>query len=101
MVTVAVNPNAGYGALAAIEIFNVHDPGTTGATIFALRTLHAPSTTLTVRTPFEPEPTNWPNGVTDCKASVEDVIQAPDSGMVAPEKYVVADSAPLADVVIE
>lgn len=101
MATVAVNPNAGNGALVAIEIFNVHDPGTTGAIIFVLRTLQLPSTTLMVRTPFEPEPTNWPNGVTDCKASVEDVIHAPDSGMVAPEKCVDAGTVPLAAVVME
>ena len=83
---IAVNPNVGYGAFAAIETLRVHTPGNAGATSAALRNLHEPFTILNVRTPFEGLRSNSLRGVFDLEVIVEVVIQAPDSGMDAAEK---------------
>lgn len=83
---IAVNPNVGYGAFAAIETLRVHTPGNAGATSAALRNLHEPLTILNVRTPFEGLRSNSLRGVFDLEVIVEVVIQAPDSGMDAAEK---------------
>ena len=83
---IAVNPNLGYGAFAAIETLRVHAPGNAGATSTELRNLHEPLTILNVRVPFDGLRSNSLNGVLVLAEIVEVVIQAPDSGMDAAEK---------------
>ena len=83
-----VNPNVGNGAFAAIETLRVHTPGNRGATSAELRNLHEPLTILNVRVPFEGLRSNSLNGVFVLAEILEVVIQAPDSGMVVAEKYV-------------
>ena len=85
---IAVNPNVGYGAFAAIETLRVHTPGNAGATSAELRNLHEPLTILNVRVPFEGLRNNSLNSVFDLLEIVEVVIHAPDSGIDAAEKYV-------------
>ena len=79
---IAVNPNVGNGAFAAIETLRVHTPGNAGATSAELRNLHEPLMTLKVRVPFEGLRSNSLNGVFVLAEIVEVVIQAPDSGLV-------------------
>ncbi len=83
-----VNPNVGNGAFAAIETLRVHTPGNRGATSAELRNLHEPLMTLKVRVPFDGLRSNSLNGVFVLAEILEVVIQAPDSGMVVAEKYV-------------
>lgn len=83
---IVVNPNAGYGAFAAIETLRVHTPVCAGATSAALRNLHEPFTILKVRVPLEGLRSNSLNGFFVVGEIVEFVIQAPDSGMVVAEK---------------
>ena len=83
-----VNPNVGNGAFAAIETLRVHTPGDAGATSAELRNLHEPLMTLKVRMPFEGLRSNSLNGVFVLAEIVEVVIQAPDSGMVVADKWV-------------
>ena len=83
-----VNPNVGNGAFVAIETLRVHTPGNRGATSAELRNLHEPLMTLKVRVPFDGLRSNSLNGVFVLAEILEVVIQAPDSGMVVAEKYV-------------
>ena len=83
---IAVNPNVGYGAFAAIETLRVHTPGIAGATSAELRNLQEPSTILNVRVPFDGLRSSSLNGVFDLEEIVDVVIHAPDSGMVVAEK---------------
>jgi hypothetical protein len=85
---IEVNPNVGNGAFAAIETLRVHTPGDAGATSAELRNLHEPLMTLKVRVPFEGLRSNSLNGVFVLAEIVEVVIQAPDSGMVVADKWV-------------
>ena len=85
---IAVNPNVGNGAFAAIETLRVHTPGNAGATSAELRNLHEPLMTLKVRVPFEGLRSNSLNGVLVLAEIVVVVIQAPDSGIVVAEKWV-------------
>ncbi len=85
---IAVNPNVGNGAFAAIETLKVHTPGTAGATSAELRNLHEPLMTLKVRVPLEGLRSNSLRGVFVLAEIVEVVIQAPDSGMVVADKWV-------------
>ena len=85
---IEVNPNVGYGAFAAIETLRVHTPDIAGATSAALRNLHEPLTILNVRVPLEGLRSNSLRGVFVLEEIVEVVIQAPDSGMVVAEKWV-------------
>ena len=85
---IAVNPNVGNGAFAAIETLRVHTPGNAGATSAELRNLHEPLMTLKVRVPFEGLRSNSLNGVFVLAEIVEVVIQAPDSGRVVADKWV-------------
>jgi hypothetical protein len=83
---IEVNPNVGYGALAAIETLRVQTPGFAGATSTELRNLHEPFMILNVRIPLEGLRSNSLNGIFVLGESVEVVIQAPDSGIVVAEK---------------
>ena len=83
-----VNPSFGNGELAAIENLRVQIPGKTGATSTEFRNLHEPLMTLKVRVPFEGLRSNSLNGVFVLAEIVEVVIQAPDSGMVVADKWV-------------
>ena len=85
---IEVNPNVGNGAFAAIETLRVHTPGDAGATSAELRNLHEPLMTLKVRVPFEGLRSNSLNCVFVLAEIVEVVIQAPDSGMVVADKWV-------------
>ena len=85
---IAVNPNVGNGAFAAIETLRVHTPGNGGATSAELRNLHEPLTILNVRVPFEGLRSNSLKGDFVLEEIVEVVIQAPDSGMVVADKWV-------------
>ena len=85
---IAVNPNVGNGAFAALDTLRVHTPGCAGATSAELRNLHEPLTILNVRVPFEGLRSNSLNGVFVLEEIVEVVIHAPDSGMVVAEKWV-------------
>ena len=96
---IEVNPNVGNGAFAAIETLRVHTPGDAGATSAELRNLHEPLMTLKVRVPFEGLRSNSLNGVFVLAEIVEVVIQAPDSGMVVADKWVL-EMDPLRPLVV-
>jgi len=85
---IAVNPNFGNGAFAAIEIFSLQTPGKAGAMSADFCNLHDPPTTLNVRRPFEGLRSSLPKGVLVLDSSVEVEIHAPDSGMAVAEKVV-------------
>ena len=83
---IAVNPNVGYGAFAAIETLRVQTPGIAGATSAVLRNLHEPLTILNVRVPFDGLRSNFVNWICVFGGMVVVVIHTPDSGIVVAEK---------------